>query len=89
MEPRTQQQYDEMLRLRNEQGIKVWLGGNDIDVEGEWVWDSDGSSVDLSRFWRGGEPNDAAQREDCMQMFYDTGFGDFPCFFSQPFACSI
>ena len=39
MEPRTQQQYDEMLRLRNEQGIKVWLGGNDIDVEGEWVWE--------------------------------------------------
>ncbi len=33
-------------------GSYVWLGGNDIQVEGEWVWDGD-NDLNMVQFWQG------------------------------------
>ena len=40
-----------------------WIGANDINVEGEWVWVSDQSNIQFSD-WHMGEPNNAGG-EDC------------------------
>merc|ERR1719419_1492186 len=45
----------------NSMGCYCWIGLNDIDNEGEFVW-SDGSDVDFLH-WRGGEPNNAGGEE--------------------------
>jgi len=33
-------------------GSYVWLGGNDISIEGNWIWDGDGDSTGV-QFWIG------------------------------------
>jgi len=46
--------------------LDVWMGGNDIDVEGVWVWIS-GEALVYNN-WRDGEPNNADPDggENCM-----------------------
>jgi hypothetical protein len=54
--------------------LDVWLGGNDINAEGQWLWIS-GESM-LYTNWRTGEPNNAGMDqlgEDCMILEGDNG----------------
>ena len=47
----------------------VWLGANDMDSEGNFVWPHGGTSVDDGfSNWAKREPNDADQKEDCTQL---------------------
>jgi hypothetical protein len=39
-----------------------WIGANDIDIEYDWVWESDKSKL-VFRYWYVGEPNSV--NEDC------------------------
>ncbi len=65
-----------------------WIGLNDIDVEGEFVW-SDGSSLDYSS-WNDGEPNDS-NGEDCAHIstWGDGGWNDIPCDHAYPQVCQL
>ena len=45
-------------------GDTTWIGANDVDSEGTWVW-SDGTPFTYSGFWATGEPNDWGSNEDC------------------------
>jgi len=42
-----------------------WIGFNDKDVEGTWVWD-DGSNVSYEN-WTGGQPDNHGGGEDCAE----------------------
>uniref|UniRef100_A0A8C7J1C1 C-type lectin domain-containing protein n=1 Tax=Oncorhynchus kisutch TaxID=8019 RepID=A0A8C7J1C1_ONCKI len=44
----------------------TWIGGFDAVKEGLWMW-SDGSRFDYTN-WNIGEPNNAGEGEDCLQM---------------------
>lgn len=44
----------------------TWVGGFDAVKEGLWMW-SDGSRFDYTH-WNTGEPNNAGEGEDCLQM---------------------
>jgi len=33
-------------------GSYVWIGGNDLTIEGNWVWDGDNDNIDV-QFWQG------------------------------------
>ncbi|XP_052362478.1 ladderlectin-like [Oncorhynchus keta] len=44
----------------------TWIGGFDAVKEGLWMW-SDGSRFDYTN-WNTGEPNNAGEGEDCLQM---------------------
>jgi len=41
-----------------------WIGANDINVEGEWVWVSDQSNIQFND-WHWSEPNNYGMAEDC------------------------
>ena len=54
--------------------LDVWVGGNDIDAEGQWLWVT-GEPV-LYTNWRSGEPNNQGtdpSGEDCMIVEGDNG----------------
>lgn len=57
----------------------VWAGGNDLTLEGSWVWVT-GEPMPYSN-WRDGEPNNSNGLEHCMVVEGDNGglWDDRPC----------
>ncbi|PVD31930.1 hypothetical protein C0Q70_07356 [Pomacea canaliculata] len=48
--------------------IDIWLGGNDLEVEGDYRW-SDGTPLSSSsKLWDTGQPNDADGGQDCIVL---------------------
>ena len=77
-EPRSEPEYNDAVRLWLAIGEDLyWLGGNDLDEEGTWVWASDGEAVP-DEIWPPGEPNNHLDREDCMIMV-GTELHDYSC----------
>ncbi|XP_069131132.1 low affinity immunoglobulin epsilon Fc receptor-like [Argopecten irradians] len=60
---------------------RVWIGANDKDVEGEWVW-GPGEPVSFTG-WRNGEPNSNNGDEDCVIM-KRSGWVDISCSMKLP-----
>jgi len=52
--------------LTDKNGEDFWTGANDIDIERDWVWESDNSKL-LFSDWHVGEPNNF-NNEDCVKM---------------------
>ena len=97
MEVRTQEEFDKAVQLvaQTENG-KFWLGGNDMDQEGVWVWDSNRERMDMARFWNNHEPNDSRGSEDCLQMselhredLNVLGFNDIGCSAHLQYVCVL
>jgi hypothetical protein len=71
---------EEAFLHRFDRGSVWWLGVNDIQTEGRWVW-RDGTSSYLP--WAQGEPNNYGGDEDCAAANYFPGvlsaWVDSPC----------
>ncbi len=69
-------------------GYGWWIGYNDIDSEGTWVWSS-GESPGYTQ-WDGGEPNDH-NGEDCASVLHwdvsTYAWNDLPCDIELPYVC--
>ncbi|KAL9974664.1 hypothetical protein ACROYT_G011727 [Oculina patagonica] len=65
----------------------AWIGGNDIDSEGAWVWE-DGESWGGFTSWNSGEPNND-YNEDCLVMIYSLAgnWNDLDCGAARAFVC--
>ncbi|XP_038055180.1 perlucin-like protein [Patiria miniata] len=46
-----------------------WIGANDLNKEGHFVWQEDGNEIKY-HFWEGGEPNNK-DNEDCVRVNSD------------------
>ncbi|XP_072175906.1 alpha-N-acetylgalactosamine-specific lectin-like [Diadema setosum] len=73
-------------------GGGFWLGFNDRDREGRFVW-SDGSRVDYTN-WIPGEPNNSGGNEDCAHFWYRNeqsggtrDWNDTPCTREESYIC--
>jgi hypothetical protein len=72
------------------QRFNWWIGANDKDIEGSWVW-SNGTSSYTN--WYPGEPNNTGNSEDCAVDRFswsgssDERWGDWPCATEFPFIC--
>ena len=54
-----------------------WLGGNDIQTEGNWVWESNEEEINLNVFWMNGKPTNS-NADNCLAMT-SGGMFDFGC----------
>mmetsp|Transcript_22279 Transcript_22279/g.35768 ORF Transcript_22279/g.35768 Transcript_22279/m.35768 type:complete len:566 (+) Transcript_22279:24-1721(+) len=90
--------------LINAEVTKVWIGLNDIDVEGNWTWDdssvcadtSNNASTtyhDCSEFWSESEPNQKGGHgpADCAELRWKNGvwgLSDVNCAVTRPTLCN-
>ena len=66
---------------------KWWIGLNDRDTEGEYIWENE-SPFDFES-WNEGEPNNYDGDENCVEMYSNTGlWNDVHCRNEQGFICS-
>ena len=68
---------------------RFWLGLNDIEDEGTFVWASSNTSPSFT-FWRPGEPNDQWGNEDCVHIVHDFyAWNDLECSQKLGFICQF
>eukprot|EP01083_Nonionella_stella_P316739 1150153_1 len=91
---------DELVTLF-QTGGRLWIGLNDKDVEGKWVYAGDGTGTfwwrlcglncDWIKYWADGQPSNSDGAEDCGQVFQanrDSMVNDDRCEKTYPFACN-
>ena len=76
MEIRTQDENDRAHVLFGDSPF--WLGANDIQDEGHWVWASNQEEVNLNEFWYEGRPFQNTER-NCLILFPNQGTLDQLC----------
>jgi len=66
----------------------MWLGYHDLHKEGQWTW-TDGTTSSYSN-WAKGEPDNAKNNEDCMEMNTPLEqWNDDVCTKQQTFVCKL
>ena len=65
------------LLLSLTSGSNCWIGINDRDNEGTFIW-ADGTVSTYTR-WNSGEPNDAGGNEDCTEIYSTSYWNDQQC----------
>lgn len=60
--------------------LGIWVGADDLEVEGQYKW-LDGAELDpTSDFWRSDEPNNHGGAEDCVHLtYFNGGLNDLAC----------
>ena len=57
---------------------KAWIGASDIDVEGTFVWKSNGESLTY-KDWAPDQPNNDNAEQHCVAIQGNDQWGDFDC----------
>ena len=76
--------YEVLKRRLPQINAFTWIGVNDVEVEGRFVYESDNSKISINDFWQEGEPNDSnvgEGEENCVHYdLYNTkGWNDRSC----------
>ncbi|KAJ8302218.1 hypothetical protein KUTeg_021205 [Tegillarca granosa] len=68
--------------------VGYWIGGSDMEVEGEWRWMKSRQPFQFTA-WAPGQPDDANKHEDCLHLYGVSGFkwNDYPCSIKGYFIC--
>ena len=80
-EPRDENFMKNLLDYAKNNAIidEFWLGINDKSEEGQFVYASDNSTIKFEN-WKGGEPNNAENAENCVEVKTTDGFwNDVSC----------
>lgn len=68
----------------------AWTGGNDLDIEGHYVWDYSNRSMVFTNWYKTEPslyyPSNALPR-DCIDMFRNGEWNDRPCSYGNQFIC--
>ena len=88
IEIRNREEYEAALRFNEQTGGYNWVGGTDIKVEGQWVWDSNGDSVSLNEFWLIGRPFPDRKDRNCIALWSE-GIFDAYCTYKYSFVCEF
>ena len=88
LEPRTQGEVTEAVSMLVGDVDKIWIGGYHFYAppEGGYVWDTDGSAVDVNQFWK---ENEAYSTLDFMLVNTRSQFTVRSHNKEYPFACKL
>ncbi|XP_036737748.2 collectin-11 isoform X2 [Manis pentadactyla] len=67
---------------------RVFIGIDDLEREGTFVY-SDRSPMQTFSKWSSGEPNNAYDEEDCVEMVASGGWNDVACHVTMHFVCEF
>ncbi|XP_048826637.1 C-type lectin BfL-2-like [Brienomyrus brachyistius] len=78
-----------IVKKRSRGQWSIWLGGMRLCKSSRFIW-TDGSHWNFQK-WAPGEPNNAWNNENCMEMYikYIGYWNDFPCEGLRPFVCAF
>lgn len=76
-----------LLRASVPDGAPYWIGFNDRDSEGDFVWISGAPESYLA--WADGEPNDWFWSEDCAMVRNDGSWNDASCADRLAYVCEL
>ncbi|CAL1526614.1 unnamed protein product, partial [Lymnaea stagnalis] len=67
----------------------IWIGANDISVEGTWMWEDGGVATELNELWYNDEPDNGTDHDcaDIYKYFTLSGLYDDVCSKRCPFLC--
>uniref|UniRef100_A0A672NK09 Galactose-specific lectin nattectin-like n=1 Tax=Sinocyclocheilus grahami TaxID=75366 RepID=A0A672NK09_SINGR len=67
---------------------RFWVGAQDGEQEGQWIW-SDGSPFNYTS-WCSGEPNNAGDAENCLELAHSSNqcWNDLTCSSFLDFVCA-
>ncbi|XP_055898570.1 collectin-10-like [Biomphalaria glabrata] len=94
--PKTTDKFQLLLALLNtSSGVNHWIGMNDIEIEGQFVWTDDGQVVDkglMLELFENGKPDNYGGLEDCVMItFYKlkgrSFLDDLYCSANRSFIC--
>ncbi|XP_025089337.1 C-type lectin mannose-binding isoform-like [Pomacea canaliculata] len=66
----------------------LWIGVNDIEVEGQFLWSDRSPLLRENGLWAPGEPNNS-NNEDCVVVSNGIVFNDLPCTRKQEYICQV
>ena len=87
LEFRSEDEHDKAIQLASELGHGFWVGGNDFEEEGVWVWNRNGEEIETDQLWAPNEPNGGAQ-ENCLEI-YQGGINDLACEDVRRYVCVL
>ncbi|KAL4237403.1 low-density lipoprotein particle receptor [Mactra antiquata] len=74
-----------------QRGEKYWIGGDDLQVEGDWRWQSTGQKIPLHiDWWLSGNPSNSYAEENCLELNYQSHqsyLNDLRCYISNRYIC--
>ena len=71
MEVRSDSDFEAAQDVRRELGQVMWLGGSHNEAEGAWVWESDGSAINMTRFWHPDRPKDDNRKYLALNRYFN------------------
>ena len=65
----------------------MWLGLHDQDMEGDFLWQTDGAELSYTD-WHVNQPNDYGGRQDCVGLYKTAqAWGDAECSLTYEYLC--
>uniref|UniRef100_UPI00398F0680 asialoglycoprotein receptor 1-like n=1 Tax=Pristiophorus japonicus TaxID=55135 RepID=UPI00398F0680 len=67
--------------------IRHWIGLNESNIEGDWVWVDGTDYATTQQFWSAGEPRDIGNYEECAGLRSDGKWAVYSCSQKLNFIC--
>ena len=68
---------------------EFWLGGNDLETEGHWVWSSSGTALDQHSYTNWGREPRHTIGQNCMSMLRGFVWAAEACFYQRYPFCEL
>ena len=76
--------------MLTELDLPIWLGGSDLETEGQWKWASTENEVSRDPyFWKSDQPDNGDREEHCLEMHPYGEWNDEKCSDRQISVCEF